>query len=161
MKLKKFFYPGYKTMFVVFGGIETAKANGQFDLTTETFANEFGEHFNESKFEPLAKTGDGLNFKITWFNMDEYKAAQELAPFHCVNEGKDLWSAMELPDVIFNSNLADRQILFTHVDETEDNLAGVRDLLNYAAKQLTKFDLTSAEMNVKIEDVTYTVKVTR
>lgn len=48
------------------------------------------------------------------------------------------------------------------VELLEDpSLEDARQLLNYAAKQLEKFQLTSAEISVTIEDIKYEVKVTK
>lgn len=40
-------------------------------------------------------------------------------------------------------------------------LEDVRQLLNYAAKQLEKFQLTSAEISMTIKDIKYEIKVTK
>lgn len=46
-------------------------------------------------------------------------------------------------------------------NQEQDGLEDVRQLLNYSAKQLEKFQLTSAEISMTIDDVKYEVRVTK
>lgn len=45
--------------------------------------------------------------------------------------------------------------------EKSDSLESARQLLNYTAKQLEKFSLTSIEFSLTINDIKYDIKVTK
>jgi len=99
----------------------------------------------------LPKTLDSRKFKVAYSENGVSKAevVSEEAVLESLNNAQELHITKE------GIHIGPEDLSYS------EHFKDARDLLNYASKTVQKFDLTSAEMSVKVDDVVFSVKVTR